>query len=84
MGAVGGAGGVGVGGVGAGGDGGVGDVAGVVTVRKAVPEMAPTVALIVDVPAPTPLARPVLEIAAAELLLDQTVVDVQSEMELFE
>ena len=56
-----------------------------VTVSAAVPEMLPDVAVMVDVPAATPVARPALEIvAAAVLLLDQVTVDVQLAVVLFE
>jgi hypothetical protein len=56
-----------------------------VTVSAAVPEMLPDVALIVDVPAATPVARPAAEmVAAAVLLLDQVTVDVQLAVVLFE
>ena len=52
-----------------------------VTVSAAVPEILPEAALMVVVPAPIPLARPVPEIvAAAGLLLDQVTVAVQSEL----
>jgi hypothetical protein len=56
-----------------------------VTVRVAVPEMLPEVALIVVEPAATPVASPALEIVAtARLLLDQVANDVQLEVVLFE
>jgi hypothetical protein len=56
-----------------------------VTVSAAVPEILPDVAVMVDEPAATPVARPALEIvAAAVLLLDQVTVEVQFEVVLFE
>ncbi len=58
---------------------------GAVTVSAAVPETLPEVALIVDEPAATPVARPALEtVAVAVLLLDQVTVEVQFEVVLFE
>ena len=56
-----------------------------VTVRAAVPEMLPEVALMVDEPAATPIARPATEmVAAAGLLLDQVTDEVQFEVVLLE
>ena len=56
-----------------------------VTVRTAVPLMLPEVALMVDVPAATVDASPLLlTVAAARLLLDQITVAVQSALVLFE
>ena len=58
---------------------------GLVTVRTALPFILPDVALMVALPAVTALARPLLEIfAAAVLLLDQITFDVQSELVPFE
>jgi hypothetical protein len=58
---------------------------GPVTVRAAVPDTLPEVALIVDEPAAAPVARPALEmVAAAVLLLDQVTVEVQFDVVLFE
>jgi len=58
---------------------------GAVTVSAAVPETLPEVALIVDEPPATPVARPALEmVAAAVLLLDQVTVEVQFDVVLFE
>jgi hypothetical protein len=52
---------------------------GLVTLRKALPLMVPEVALIIERPAVTPLAKPALPISpAAGLLLDQVTVPVQS------
>jgi len=56
-----------------------------VTVRLALPETLPEVALMVVEPAATPVARPPLEIVAvAVLLLDHVTVEVQLEVELSE
>jgi len=50
----------------------------VVTVRMLVPDTLPEVAVMVEVPAATPIARPVLDtVAAAMLLLDQVTVEEQ-------
>lgn len=58
---------------------------GLVTASAAVPQTLPEVALIVDEPAATPVARPALEIVAvAVLLLDQVTVEVQVEVVLSE
>jgi len=49
-----------------------------VTVRAPVPDTEPETAVIVEVPAATPVARPLLEtVAAAVLLLDQVTVEEQ-------
>ena len=56
-----------------------------VTLRIALPETLPEEALMVDVPAATPVARPPLEmVAVAVLLLDQVTVVVQLDVELLE
>jgi hypothetical protein len=56
-----------------------------VTVRAAVPEVLPEVAVIVDAPAATPVASPAPEIvAAAVLLLDHVTDDEQLPVVLFE
>lgn len=56
----------------------------VVTVRTLVPDTLAEVAVMVDVPAATPMARPVLEtVAAAVLLLDQVTVEEQLAVVLF-
>jgi len=53
--------------------------------RIALPETLPEEALMVDVPAATPVARPPLEIVAvAVLLLDHVTVEVQFDVELSE
>jgi hypothetical protein len=58
---------------------------GLVTLRKALPLMVPEVALIIERPAFTPLAKPALLISpAAGLLLDQVTVEVQSDSLLSE
>jgi hypothetical protein len=58
---------------------------GAVTVSAPVAERLPEVALIVEVPAATPVAMPaLLTVAAAVLLLDQVTVDVQFELVLLE
>jgi len=55
------------------------------TVRVALPDTLPEVALMVVVPAATPVARPPLEmVAVAVLLLDQVTVVVQLDVELLE
>ena len=55
--------------------------AALVTLRVAVPVTLPEAALMVVVPAATPLASPAAEIvAAAGLLLDPVTVGVQSEL----
>jgi hypothetical protein len=56
-----------------------------VTVKALVAEMLPEVAVMVEVPAATPVAIPALEIVAvAVLLLDQVTVDVQLALVLLE
>jgi hypothetical protein len=58
---------------------------GAVTVSAAVPETLPELAVIVDEPAATPVARPALEmLAVAPLLLDHVTVEVQFDVVLFE
>jgi hypothetical protein len=58
---------------------------GAVTVSAAVPETLPELAVIVDEPAATPVARPALEmLAVAVLLLDHVTVEVQFDVVLFE
>ncbi len=59
--------------------------AGALTVRAALPEMLPDVAVIVDEPAAMAVANPAAEMVAAPvLLLDQVTVEVQFEVVLFE
>ena len=59
--------------------------AGLVTVSVPVPETEPDVALMVDVPTATPVARPFdAMVAAAVLLLDQVTVDEQLDVVLLE
>jgi hypothetical protein len=56
-----------------------------VTVRTPDPEAAPEVALMVEVPAATPVATPAFEmVAAAGLLLDQITVEEQLDVVLLE
>ena len=56
-----------------------------VTVRVLVADLLPEVALMVEVPAATPVARPdPLMVAAAGLLLDQVTVALQFELVLLE
>ncbi len=58
---------------------------GAVTLRAPVAERLPEVALMVVVPAATPVAIPaLLTVAAAVLLLDQVTVELQLEVVLFE
>ncbi len=59
--------------------------AGALTVRVALPEMLPDVAVMVDVPAAMAVANPATEMVAAPVvLLDQVTVEVQLEVVLFE
>ena len=54
-----------------------------VTVRTLVADMVPEVAVMVEVPAATPVARPVLDtVAIAVLLLDHVTVEEQLELVL--
>ena len=46
-----------------------------VTVRTAVPEMSPEVAVMVEAPVPTPVAKPALETVAVEVTDDDQVTE---------
>jgi hypothetical protein len=61
------------------------DSGGLLTVRLPVADLPPEVAVMVEVPAATPVARPdPLIVAAAVLLLDQVTDEVQFELVLLE